>query len=716
MSRSVIIVESPAKAKTIKKFLNNQYTVKASMGHVRDLPKSQLGVNVENDFTPKYIVIKGKAAIISDLKESIGKAKDIYVATDPDREGEAIAWHLLQLLKIEPVAKRIELREITKEAVKRAITDAHTINEDKVNAQQARRILDRLVGYKLSPLLWKKVQGGLSAGRVQSVAVRLVCEREKEILAFTPEEYWSLAALLNKTGEEIVFTALLHKERDQKISIPNEESVKNILDGLKNVEFIVNSIQVKERKELAPPPFITSTLQQDASRKLGFRVARTMSIAQQLYEGLELGEEESSGLITYMRTDSIRIAPYALDEARQFVLEKFDSNYSAPRQFKANETAQDAHEAIRPTSLYREPEKVKSFLTRDQYRLYKLIWERFLASQMAPCVKDVKTVIIQAGNYQFRAVGSWIKFPGFTAIYEEGKETDKEPDPESEEKVTIPPLEEGEKLMLKELRPKQHFTQPPPRYSEATLVKALEERGIGRPSTYAPIIETIQQRGYVMQTNRKFSPTDLGTLVTDLLVQHFPDILDVTFTAEMENKLDKIEEGGLNWVEVLREFYAPFDIALSKASSEMQKVEIKPEETGELCEQCSKPMVIKRGRFGKFIACSGYPDCRNTKPLLKSAGVSCSMEGCNGQVIERRSKKGRLFYGCSAFPACTYRSWNKPTNEKCPSCASVLVVARGRGGEEKLICEKEGCGYVISRKVAAPDDKALPAVEEAVKI
>ena len=701
MSKAVIIVESPAKAKTIKKFLNTQYTVKASMGHIRDLPKSQLGVNIEDNFAPKYVVIKGKAPIISELKGAVEKAKDVYVATDPDREGEAIAWHLLHLLKLDDsTAKRVELREITKDAVKKALAEAHSINEDKVNAQQARRILDRLVGYKLSPLLWKKVQGGLSAGRVQSVAVRLICDREREIQAFKPEEYWSITASLGKNSTDAIFAALLHKENDEKVTISNEETVKAILNNLNDVNYVVENIQRKERKEQSPPPFITSTLQQDASRKLGFRVARTMSVAQQLYEGLELGEEGGTGLITYMRTDSIRITPYALDEAKQYIVDRFGQSHSASRQFKAKNTAQDAHEAIRPTSVYRDPKSTKPYLNRDQYKLYKLIWERFLASQMSPCVKDVTTVLIKAGNYQFKASGSRIKFPGFTAIYEEGVDIDKEADPDNEAKTTFPPLEEGEILSLKELTPKQHFTQPPPRFSEASLVKALEERGIGRPSTYAPIIETIQQRGYVTQTNKRFYTTELGVVVTDLLIQHFPNILDVDFTAEMENKLDQIEEGGLNWVSVLREFYTPFDSALVKASVEMGKVEIKPEETGEVCAQCGKPMVVKRGRFGKFIACSGFPECRNTKPFLKTSGVKCPLEACEGDVVELRSKKGKLFYGCSRFPACNYRNWNKPTNEKCPSCGSVLVTGRGRNSKERLMCEKEGCGYVISRKTA----------------
>lgn len=712
MSKAVIIVESPAKAKTIKKFLNAQYTVKASMGHVRDLPKSRLGVDIEDNFTPKYIVVKGKSGIVSELKEAVEKAKEVYVATDPDREGEAIAWHLLHLLKLETTGRRIELREITKDAVKQALVNAHSINQDKVNAQQARRILDRLVGYKLSPLLWKKVQGGLSAGRVQSVAVRLISDREREIQGFKPEEYWSITALLGKDNQ--FFSAILHKEKDEKISIPNEHIVKSILTNIQDADFIVESIQIRERKEQSSPPFITSTLQQEASRKLGFRVARTMKVAQQLYEGLDLGEEGSTGLITYMRTDSTRIAPYALEEAREYILKRFEPSYSLPKQFKISEAAQDAHEAIRPASVFREPETITSYLNKDQYKLYKLIWDRFVASQMSPCIKDVKTVLIKAKDYQWKAVGSWVKFPGFTIIYEEGKdiEKDKETEGESEGKTVIPPLNEGEFLSCKEFTPKQHFTQPPPRYSEATLVKALEEKGIGRPSTYAPIIETIQHRGYVTQDNKRFHPTELGLIVTDLLIQHFPNVLDIDFTAGMETKLDKIEEGGLDWIGVLREFYTPFDESLAKAKDEMQKVEVKPEETGETCNACGKPMVVKRGRFGKFVACSGFPNCKNTKKLLKGTGLHCPLEGCGGEVVELRSKKGKAFYGCSKFPACEFRSWNMPTNEKCPSCSSTLVARRGRGDIERLICEKEGCGYAISRKVTQP----VQLAKEEVKI
>lgn len=683
-SQSLIIVESPAKAKTIKKFLTSGYEVKASMGHVRDLPKSQLGVDVEKDFSPKYIVIKGKTKLIKELKTAVKDSKQVYLATDPDREGEAIAWHLSELLGLDEKAKRIELREITKNALKDALTHAKDLNIDKVNAQQARRVLDRLVGYKLSPLLWKKVRSGLSAGRVQSVAVKLICDREKEIQAFVPEEYWSLTAHLLK--ESFSFPAALSKIGDEKAKVSNEEEMQAILRELEGKSFSVLSVTQKEQKRNPPPPFITSTLQQDASRKLGFKVSRTMSVAQQLYEGLDIGEEGTAGLISYMRTDSTRISEGAQAEAKEFILEKFSEAYWSGKQYKVKDTAQDAHEAIRPTTASRTPESVKPYLNKDQFKLYKLIWERFLASQMSPAVFDNKSVDVKAERFTFHATGSTLKFQGFLAVYEETKE-------EEEEKVNLPELKEGEPLGLEKLEPKQHFTQPPPRYTEASLVKTLEENGIGRPSTYAPIIETILYRRYVTLENKHFTPTELGFLVTDILQSHFSAILNVDFTAEMENKLDAVEEGKLDWIKILSEFYPSFEGALQDASEHLERVKIEPEATNEICPNCGKPMVIKEGRFGRFIACSGYPECKTTKAMTKGTGVSCPNEGCDGEIMELRTKKGKPFFGCSKFPNCDFKTWNRPTTEKCPKCESMMVIRKVKNGHSFLICSKEGCGY-----------------------
>ncbi|MEC0139442.1 type I DNA topoisomerase [Paenibacillus macerans] len=688
MADSLVIVESPAKAKTIGKYLGSKYIVKASMGHVRDLPKSQIGVEVENDFSPKYITIRGKGSVLKELKDASKKVKKIYLAADPDREGEAIAWHLAHVLDVdEKETCRVVFNEITKQAVKDAFKSPRKINMDLVNAQQARRILDRLVGYKISPLLWKKVKKGLSAGRVQSVAVKIILDRENEISAFVPEEYWSITARL-KTGESS-FEAKFHQFRGEKLELKSEQQVKGILQSIEKAKFSVAEVKEKERLRHPAAPFTTSSLQQEAARKLNFRAAKTMSVAQQLYEGVDLGKEGTVGLITYMRTDSTRIAASAQEEAKEYILGKYGKDYvpESPRQYsKKAAGAQDAHEAIRPTSAMRDPESVKEFTSRDQYRLYKLIWDRFMASQMSSAVLDTLSVDIAAGEATFRAVGSKIRFPGFMKLYVEGNDDGSANDDDK----FLPPLAQGDKLITEEIEPKQHFTQPPPRYTEARLVKTLEELGIGRPSTYAPTLETIQKRGYVAIEEKKFVPTELGELVIEQMEQFFPEILDVEFTAHMEEDLDHVEEGAEDWVRVLSEFYESFEKRLSVAEEEMKEIEIEDEVSDELCEKCGKPMVYKLGRFGKFLACSGFPDCRNTKPIVKDIGVTCPK--CKeGHVVERRSKKGRIFYGCDRYPECDFVSWDKPSPKPCPKCGSLLVEKRNKQGG-KLQCTS--CDYV----------------------
>lgn len=690
MAKSLVIVESPAKAKTIGKFLGSRYMVKASMGHIRDLPKSQFGVDIENNFTPKYINIRGKGDLIKQLRTEANKADKVYLATDLDREGEAISWHLAELLKVDKNSPcRIEFNEITKDAIKASLKKARPININRVNAQQARRVLDRLVGYKISPLLWKKVKKGLSAGRVQSVAVRLICQREEEIEKFIPEEYWSITASFQVTGKKQSFFAKLQQKERKKLAIKNAEEAKSILQELEGAEYLVKKVKKSERKKNPTPPFTTSTLQQEASRKLGFTAKKTMRIAQQLYEGLEVGAEGSVGLITYMRTDSTRISDQAQGEAREFIQENYGKNYlpAAPRKYKAKEDAQDAHEAIRPTSAFRQPSKIKEYLSRDQYRLYKLIWERFLSSQMASAVLDTLTVDIQANSFLFRANGSNVKFPGFMVIYVEGED-----DVEKKEEGLLPELTEGQILQLISLEDKQHFTQPPPRYTEATLVKDLEEKRIGRPSTYAPIIDTIQERGYVILEDKRFYSTELGKIVNYLLVKHFPRIMDAEFTAEMEDYLDKIAAGEVSWLKVLQEFYQPFAGTLEKAEEQMEKIEIKDEVTDQLCEHCGRNLVIKQGRYGKFMACPGFPECRNTKPILKEIGIPCPQ--CQKALVERKTKRGRKFYGCSNYPECTFITWDQPVKEICPQCGSFLLLAKGKKGKgDRHYCSKEGCDY-----------------------
>ncbi|AEG14582.1 DNA topoisomerase I [Desulfofundulus kuznetsovii DSM 6115] len=696
MSKTLVIVESPAKAKSIGKLLGKKYTIKASMGHVRDLPKSQFGVDVEHGFTPKYITIRGKGEIIKELRTAVKKADRVLLASDPDREGEAIAWHLANVLEIDENAPcRIEFNEITKQAVQNAVKAPRPIDYNRVNAQQARRILDRLVGYKLSPLLWRKVKKGLSAGRVQSVAVRLICDREEEINAFVPEEYWTLTAVFTRRGKD-PFEAKLYKIGDKKAEIKNQAQIEEILKELKGVSYRVVKITRREKTRQPAPPFTTSSLQQEAYRKLNFTARKTMMVAQQLYEGLELGKEGPVGLVTYIRTDSTRVAVQAQMDARAYIQEKFGPGYvpEKPRQVAARGRAQDAHEAIRPTAVEREPEAIKQYLTPDQYKLYKLIWSRFVASQMSPAIIETTSIDITGGHYTFRAAGSVVKFPGFTRVYVESRD-----DETKEEEGVLPALSEGEALEVKSLTPKQHFTQPPPRYTDATLVKALEEKGIGRPSTYAPILETIIKRGYVVREKKQLVPTELGMVVVDLLKKHFPDIIDVEFTAQMEESLDRIEEGEMDWVRVIQDFYGPFQETLARAEEEIGQVTVSDEVSEEICEQCGRNMVVKMGRYGKFLACPGFPECRNTRPLLEPTGVPCPQ--CKGELVVRRSKKGRKFYGCSRYPDCDFVVWDEPSGEKCPRCGGILVIKKGRGEQEELECVNEQCRYRVDREKKA---------------
>ncbi|RAR43327.1 type I DNA topoisomerase [Paenibacillus sp. MDMC362] len=697
MADSLVIVESPAKAKTIGKYLGSKYIVKASMGHVRDLPKSQIGVEVENDFNPKYITIRGKGSVLKELKDASKKVKKVYLAADPDREGEAIAWHLAHALELDDTQSlRVVFNEITKTAVKDAFKTPRKINMDLVNAQQARRILDRLVGYKISPILWKKVKKGLSAGRVQSVAVKIILDRENEISAFVPEEYWTITAKLAIKGS--AFEAKFTQLNGAKKELTNEQEVNEILEAIRDASFQVSEVKERERQRHPSPPFTTSSLQQEAARKLGFRAAKTMSVAQQLYEGVELGKEGTVGLITYMRTDSTRISGTAQEEAKEYITEKYGDPFvpESPRQYsKKAANAQDAHEAIRPTSVLRDPESMKPFISRDQLRLYKLVWERFVASQMSSAVLDTLSVDIAAGKTVFRATGSKVRFPGFMKVYVEGND-----DGTTEEDKYLPELHSGDILEKQDIEPKQHFTQPPPRYTEARLVRTLEELGIGRPSTYAPTLETIQKRGYVAIEEKKFMPTELGELVIEQMEQFFPEILNVEFTANMEEDLDHVEEGSEDWVKVLAEFYESFEKRLEVAEEEMKEIEIEDEVSDEICEKCGKPLVYKLGRFGKFLACSGFPDCRNTKPIVKDIGVACPK--CKeGHVVERRSKKGRVFFGCDRYPECDFVSWDKPSTKPCPNCSSLMVEKKSKQGI-KLQCTS--CDY--SEMVEEQDDAA----------
>ncbi|MCD5407051.1 MAG: type I DNA topoisomerase [Desulfotomaculum sp.] len=710
-TKTVVIVESPAKAKSIGKFLGKNYTVKASIGHVRDLPKSRLGVDVENDFAPKYITIRGKGKVIKELKSAIKKTDRILLAADPDREGEAIAWHLQHILGIdESTPCRIEFNEITKNAIKEAVKQPRLINYNLVNAQQARRILDRLVGYSLSPLLWRKVKKGLSAGRVQSVAVRIVVDREEAISDFVPEEYWSLIARLftvpdqDNLAEDVVddstFDTKLMKYHNKKIDIKNKAAMDQVLAELKDVEFTLDKITRKEKLRHPALPFTTSSLQQAAYQKINFAARKTMIVAQQLYEGLELGKKGAMGLITYIRTDSKRVSETAKQEVQQLIQERFGDQYLVASSKQAakttkkteNKKVQDAHEAIRPTYVNLEPEAIKQYLSREQFKLYKLIWSRFVASQMAPAIMDTTTLDIIAGKCMFRATGSIIKFYGFMKVYVEDSDSEEGGEQNTSNKI-LPQFNEGDRLKLKILEPKQHFTQPPPRYTDATLIKALETNGIGRPSTYAPIVDTIQKRGYVARENKQFFPTELGVVVVNLLKEHFSNIINIEFTAEIEERLDEIEGGGIDWVKILKEFYDPFDKTLKIAEEAIGNIEIADEVTEEICEQCERNLVIKFGRYGKFLACPGFPDCHFTKPLLEPTGVTCPR--CSGDLVARRSKKGRKFYGCSNYPDCDFVIWDQPVKEKCPQCAG-LIVQKNTRNKKTLKCINEQCGHKLN--------------------
>lgn len=685
----LVIVESPAKAKTIGKYLGRGYKVTASMGHVRDLPASTLGIDVENGYTPKYITIKGKQKLVKELKAEAKKCDGVLLATDPDREGEAISWHLANILGLDPAApNRVTFDEITKKGVKEGMAHPRAINIDLFNAQQARRELDRLVGYKLSPFLWRKVRKGLSAGRVQSVAVRLIRDREIEIENFKPDEYWNIDALLHAQGDKSEFTARLAATADgKKLTVTNKAQADGILAALDGKDYTITKIEKGKRRRQPAPPFITSTLQQDASRAFGFSATRTMRAAQTLYEGVDITGHGTVGLITYMRTDSLRIAAEAQAAAKTFIADRWGENYvcKTARKWKSRSAtaAQDAHEAIRPSMPELTPDEVEQSISGDTAKLYRLIWSRFMASQMADCIQDTVSASITAGDYLFRASGFRVAFDGFTALYEESTDDTKK------KETALPPLEEGQKLALKKLTADQKFTQPPPLYTEATLIHALEENGIGRPSTYAPIITTIVDRGYVEKDQKKLKTTPLGQAVNTVMMEQFPNIVNVKFSADMEKKLDVVEAGQADWVKTIDDFYQGFSKSLEQAEKNMEGKRIKVEDipTDEICEKCGRPMVIKSGRYGKFVACSGFPECRNAHPLVKDTGGLCPLDG--GHMLVRKSAKGRVYYGCSNYPKCNYMTWDEPVPEKCPQCGSTLFKKKGQ-----LYCAKEGCGFV----------------------
>ncbi|MCD7800162.1 MAG: type I DNA topoisomerase [Ruminococcus sp.] len=685
---TLVIVESPAKAKTIEKYLGKDYKVVASMGHIIDLPKSKFSVDVDNNFKPVYVEMKGKEEVIKQLKKEAKKSDNIYLATDPDREGEAISWHIANMLSLDLNDKnRVTFNEITKSGVQLGMNNPRSIDLDLVNAQQTRRILDRIVGYKLSPFLWKKVKCGLSAGRVQSVAVRIVVDRENEIRAFKPTEYWSIDGTFTAPPSRKVFPAKLISIDGKKQDINNEQEANEILSRLDGAEFKVTNVKKRVTKKNPSPPFITSTLQQEASRRMGFQARRTMKTAQELYEGIEIEGMGLVGLITYMRTDSLRVSEEAKQSAKEYILDAYGEKYipDKPRVFKTKSNAQDAHEAIRPSMPKLSPIQIKDSLTSDQFKIYKLIWERFIASQMANAQLDTVSADIDANGCTFRASGYSVKFDGFTALYEESKDTSEEAN------KVLPPLEVGQVLKVKTLGGNQHFTQPPSRYTEATLIKALEENGIGRPSTYAPTITTILSKFYVERDGKQLKPTALGEVITDLMKDHFKNIVDVKFTAKMETDLDKVEHGEKDWVSTLDVFYKDFDKTLTKAEKAMEgkRVKIPDETTDVICDICGKPMVIKIGRFGKFLACSGFPDCTNTKKIVEATKGTCPM--CGKRIVVKKSKKGRYFYGCEGYPECTFMTWYVPVEDKCPKCNSSLFKKGGKNG--KLLCLKEGCGY-----------------------
>lgn len=680
--KNLVIVESPAKAKTIEKYLGRQYKVVASVGHIRDLKKSTMSIDFDNNYEPEYINIRGKGPLINSLKKEAKNAKQVYLASDPDREGEAISWHLAHILGLDQADKnRVVFNEITKDAVKNAFVAPREIDMDLVDAQQARRVLDRIVGYSISPLLWKKVKKGLSAGRVQSVALKLIIDREEEIRQFKPEEYWSIDGLFKKGAKK--FQANFYGLDGKKFKLATNDDVKLVLARLNSNDFLVEKVEKKERWRNAPLPYTTSSLQQDAANKINFRTRKTMMVAQQLYEGISLGSSGQQGLITYMRTDSTRISPVAKADAAKFITERFGKDYTKhTSQAKNNASAQDAHEAIRPSNVYQTPESIAKYLDKDQLKLYTLIWNRFVASQMTAAVFDTVKVTLTQNQVIFTANGSQIKFDGYLAVYND-----------SDKNKMLPEMAEGEVVQKVALNPEQHFTQPPARYSEATLIKTLEENGVGRPSTYAPTLETIQRRYYVKLAAKRFEPTELGEIVNRLIVEFFPDIVNVAFTADMEGKLDKVELGEAQWQKVIDQFYQPFVKELAKAEEEIEKIQIKDEPAGFACDNCGHDMVIKLGRYGKFYACSNFPDCRNTKAITKEIGVTCPI--CQkGQVIERKSKKNRLFYGCDRFPDCEFTSWDMPVGRSCPKCQSYLIEKKIRGGGKQVSCSNtEHCDY-----------------------
>lgn len=705
----LVIVESPAKARTISKFLGKDYKVKASVGHIRDLLRSQLSVDVENGFTPKYRVPNEKRPLLKELKKDAAEAAEIYLATDSDREGEAIAWHLVEAAEMDPErTKRVVFHEITKDAIDSAFANPREIDMDRVNAQQARRILDRLVGYKISPLLWQRVRSRTSAGRVQSVALRLISEREEEIEQFVPQEYWSIETILSKQAPDLAkderqFTARLVNINGQSVELRNSEETQKIVAELSRLSYQVTQVKRGQRRRNPSAPFITSTLQQEASRRLGFGSRKTMRLAQQLYEGLDLGDGETVGLITYMRTDSTNIAAQAQTEARKFITARYGQKFlpeNPPTYKTSSRKAQEAHEAIRPSNVWRLPAEMKPYFSRDQYRLYKLIWLRFIASQMAPAVYETIRVEVQAGIYELRASGSRVQFQGFLSVYEDAVDEDAAVENNG---GLLPDLKEGEPLDLVEILPEQHFTQPPPHYTEASLIKTLEEFGIGRPSTYAPIIGTIQERGYVERVDKRLRPTELGKIVNDLLVEYFPDIINVEFTAQLEENLDKIAWRERDWVPVLEEFYAPFEGDVQKAEANMPKVEVAETYIGETCEECGHELVVRYGRFGKFIACSNFPDCRYTRPFVKKIGVNCPK--CQAELVERKTKKGRIFYGCSNYPDCDWTSWKQPLPTPCPACQGLLVV------QNKTTAQCTACNSQFSLEALAKTETEEQADE-----
>lgn len=688
--KKLLIVESPSKAETIKKYVGKDYSVMASVGHIIDLPKSQLGVDIDNNFEPKYITIRGKGELLTKLKKEAKSADEVYLATDPDREGEAISWHLARALNIDVNSKcRVTFNEITKNAVKSAIKEPRKIDMDLVDAQQARRVLDRIVGYKISPILWEKVKKGLSAGRVQSVATRMICDREEEIVNFIPREYWTVESELTLDGKKNFLAKYYGKDDKKEIELSDGTKASKIADEINKEKFIVEKIKKSQTTKTPPPPFTTSTLQQDASRKINFQTAKTMQVAQALYEGINIGGKLGTvGLITYMRTDSLRISAEAQKEVIDYIGQNYSEQYLAPKQFKTKKNAQDAHEAIRPTNIFITPESIKSKLTTDQYKLYKLIWERVVASQMSAAVYDTTSVTISAGEHKLRAIGTTLSFKGYSVVYTEGSDEAKQKD------KALPKLEKDQELKSIQTEVKQHFTQAPARFTEASLVHELEEKGIGRPSTYAPTISTIIARGYVVRNKKQLVPTELGFVTTDIMKGNFKSIVDIEFTAEMETKLDKVEDGKQNWVDILKDFYPEFKENLETAMKNIEKIKIKDEESDVVCDKCGRMMVYKISKFGKFLACPNYPECKNTKTIREETGVKCPK--CDGEILVKKSRKGKIYYGCENSPKCDFILWYKPIKEKCPKCGGVLM--RTGGKSPKVMCSTQGCGFEEKRK------------------